>query len=95
MSRGQLTDKVKEIMQKEGFDGTVRELRLLPYMMVRLLDNMNIDPSVVSSEERDILCKWKQEGKLSGISTDFGVTEDFFDKMIRVLKVGYLEDMII
>lgn len=95
MSRGQLTDKVKEIMQKEGFEGTVRELRLLPYMMVRLLDNANIDPSVVSSEERDILCKWKQDGKLSGISTDFGVTEDFFDKMIRVLKVGYLEDMII
>lgn len=95
MSRGKLTDKVKEVMQKEGFEGTVRELRLLPYIMVRLLDNRNLDPSVISSEEREILCKWKEEGKLSGITSNFGVTEDFLDKMIKVLKVGYLEDMII
>ena len=75
-------------------DGLI-PLPLLGVGGMKVLELLNIDPSVISSEEREILCKWKQEGKLSGITTNFGVTEDFFDKMVRVLKVGYLEDMII
>ena len=28
-----------------------------------------------------------------GISSGFGVTEDFFNRMINVLKIGYLSEM--
>lgn len=91
--RGVLTEEVKKVMVENGFEGNVRELRLMPYMVYCLLDNINIEPHKITPEERSILAGWKEKGYLSGISSGFGVTEDFFNRMINVLKIGYLSEM--
>ena len=91
--RGVLTEEVRKVMIENGFEGNVRELRLMPYMIYCLLDNINIEPHKITPEERSILVSWKEKGYLSGISSGFGVTEDFFNRMINVLKIGYLSEM--
>lgn len=91
--RGVLTEEVRKVMIENGFEGNVRELQLMPYMVYCLLDNIDIAPSRIKPEERSILTGWKEKGYLSGISSGFGVTEDFFNRMINVLKIGYLSEM--
>ena len=91
--RGVLTEEVRKVMIENGFEGNVRELRLMPYIVYCLLDNIDLEPSKITPEERSILASWKGKGYLSGISSEFGVTEDFFNRMINVLKIGYLSEM--
>lgn len=92
--RGALTDEVKKEMIKWGFDGTERELRLMPYIMCCLLDNTNIDPRRVNEDERRILISWKEKGWLSGISVDFAVSSYFEKAIHEILKIGYMSDVI-
>jgi len=93
--RGVLTDKVKKLSKElTGNEFRVWELRLLPYMMSRLMDNKNIEPQCVNEEERTILIGWKERGWLGGISSGYRVSSEFYDIMVAILKVGYCEDMI-
>lgn len=94
MARGVLTDEVKAIMMQEGFDGNVKELRLLPYLLVKLLDNTNIEPSKIDSIERGILSKWQQKGWIDSPSTNFSASREFLHKMHKVLELGYLDEVL-
>jgi hypothetical protein len=95
MARGALTDEVKELsVQLLGYEMSVRELRLLPYLMSCLMGNTNVEPRKINSEERDILIKWGKCGYLSDPSSDFAVSSKFYDIMVALLKVGYCSDMI-
>lgn len=84
-------------MKENGFDGTVKELRLLPYVISRLLDNKPLVAEHLNGDEFVILCNWVDKGWI--VSEDFLkkliVTDDFFNKMVKVLKLGYLEDVVI
>lgn len=95
MARGRLTDEVKELsMELLGYEITVRGLRLLPYIMLCLTDNINIDIARVSNEERAILLQWKKEGRLLDPASNFSVSSEFYDIICKLLKIGYCLDMI-
>ena len=93
--RGALTDQVKAITKYlTGAEFTVRELRLLPYLMHCLLDNSNVQPNKISAEERTILMEWQEKGWIDSPASDFKVTEWFYATMSIVLRVGYCSDSI-
>ena len=96
MARGTLTKEVKKLSKELlGYEITVRELRMMPYIMYCLLDNCNIDPNKVNSEERAILMKWQKEERLSSPSSNFMVSAEFYDIICQILKIGYCSDCIL
>lgn len=94
MARGVLTEEVMSLMKSLDFEGTVRELRLMPYLMVKLLDNRY--PSNISSEERKILIDWKTKSWIieDVLNESFVITENLLDRIYKVLKVGYCSDVL-
>ena len=60
MGRGQYTDGLKE-----KYNITCKQLRLLPYFQYLLMNEMRIDPKKIDHEERLILQKWRDEGKIT------------------------------
>lgn len=60
MNRGMLTDEIKN---KYGID--TKELRLIPYFQYLLLNNMPVDRAKIDAEEREILKRWRDEGKIT------------------------------
>lgn len=95
MPRGYLSEELKELMIKEGFEGHKVELRLLPYMMVTLLDNSYLDIRKLSGDEMSYIVNWAYNGFIKNQYTKLEVTEEFFDKMVKILKEGYLSDVLI
>ena len=79
----------KELAEKYGI--TVRELRLLPYFQYLLVNHMPVDMRKINSEEREILRKWRDEGKItfSCIST-VTTTKEFWDWMNNILWDSYI-----
>ncbi len=84
--RGMWTEKYKE---KYGLEN-VTELRLIPYLQYLILNQMPVDPNKIDHEERQILTKWRQEGKI-----DYSMTHackcirSFWDWMNDVLWESY------
>lgn len=96
MARGVLTDEVKELSKELfGYEFTVRELRMLPYLMHCLLDNANVNPNKINAEERAILMGWQKNNFLERPSAALAVSSEFYDKMCRMLKIGYCSEMLI
>ena len=95
MARGKLTDEVKALSKELfGYEITVRELRLLPYILNCLVDNSNIDPAHINAEERKWFAKWRKEERMFTPSTALTVSPDFYDTICKILKVGYCSDML-
>lgn len=95
MARGVLTEEVVSLMKSLDFEGTKDELRLMPYLMVKLLDNETLKN--ISQQERELLFDWKSRGWVlehSRSSDKFIVTEDFLDRVYKILKVGYCSDVL-
>lgn len=90
--RGQLTDRIKE-KSKElmGYEISMRELRLMPYVQYCLLNSENINPRKVNQEEREILSRWRKAGYIEGGASGFGVTKEFWDIMSEILFLGYVD----
>lgn len=88
MGRGTLTpeiqEKAKELLGRET---SVKELRLLPYMTVYMLDYQKIG-SNIDDEERQIIQTWKEEGLLleSGIPS-----KEAWLKFQEILYMGYVD----
>ena len=95
MARGKLTKEVKQLSSKLfGYEITVKGLRLLPYIMYCLMDNCNIDPIHINSDDRAVLMKWKKEGRLFDPLSNLTVSSDFYDTICEMLRVGYCSEMI-
>lgn len=95
MSRGELTEQVKQLMIQCGLDGIKDELRLLPYMMSQLLDNRC--PSNINRIERRLLSKWKSFGwitELDSYNNVFIISESFLDRIYKILKLAYCNNVI-
>lgn len=96
MGRGQLTEEVKAKLIAEGFEGTVRELRLMPYLLTCLADNRLPDYDKMSKEERAILFDWVTKRMVVSCNEQDGfiVTEKLYDRMNAIVKLGYCNDVI-
>ena len=86
MSRGMLTE---ELTNK--YNITVKELRLIPYFQYLLVNQMSVDPNKIDAEERKILKKWQDEGKITfSCSETVTATREFWDFMNDVLWDSYV-----
>lgn len=86
MDRGILTDDMKE---KYGI--TVKELRLLPYFQYLLMNSEPVDSRKIDSEERTILQKWRDEGKITfSMSEPCNCTLEFWNWMNEILWESYV-----
>lgn len=99
MARGVLTEKTKQIAQlKMGREITVDELRLMPYLMTKLMDNSYLIRDHIYPQDRVVLEKWVKEGRISFEGSYFNslpvVTSEFYDAITAILKFGYCEDVI-
>lgn len=91
MGRGTLSEKVKKLSKSFlGYEMTVRELRLLPYIHYELMNSQKIDPLRINGEEREIFQKWKKAGHIDGGMTRLAVTKEFWDFMCEVLFISYV-----
>ena len=99
MARGKMTDEVKGFMQAVLCRETsVLELRLIPYVFDRLLNNEVIKRDKISRDENKLLNQWETEGRVV-IESDLDgrrvfVTPKFYDTMTSILKVAYAADML-
>lgn len=86
MSRGQFTEELKE-----KYNITVKQLRLLPYFQYLLMNNMSVDPVKIDDEERKILSKWREEGKITfSMSAPCTCTKEFWNWMNDILWDSYV-----
>ncbi len=95
MARGKLTDEVKALSKELfGYEITVTELRLLPYIHSCLVDNQDIDRAHINQADRKIMSKWRDEGRMNTPTSNLVVTSAFYDIICEMLKLGYCSDMI-
>lgn len=90
MARGVLTPKVQEkAIQFLGREISVRELRLMPYVLNCLLNNDEIELVRINANEETILSMWIEAGfiKLSPLK----VTKPFYDFMNELVFISYIE----
>lgn len=92
MGRGMLTQAVQDaaLVHLER-KITVRELRLMPYCISRLMDNANLDPNHISQEDREILSEWRKEEWISGGASDFEISPKFWDAITSIVYFGYID----
>lgn len=87
MSRGMFTEELKE---KYGVNN-VKELRLLPYIQYLLVNHLSVDPNKIDSTEREILIRWRDEGKITFSCTEpMTTTKEFWDWLNEVMWVAYV-----
>lgn len=90
-SRGALTDELKTVyLEKTKRELTIRELRLLPYLLHCGLNGGSIKN--INSEEIIILQSLDEAGFIfySRFGETIGITEKYFDIICEVLKNSYL-----
>lgn len=82
--RGILTEEAKK-----KYRITQKELRLLPYLQYLIMNHAPIDHAKIDSKEREILQKWKEEGKIEySCTSPCACTKEFWDWMHDVLWYG-------
>lgn len=90
--RGQLTERIKKkSVELLGYEISLRELRLMPYVQYCVMNSQNLDPNKVNQEERDILSKWRKAKYISGGAVDLEVSKKFWDVMSEILWLGYVD----
>ena len=89
MSRGILTDELKN---KYGI--SLKELRLIPYFQYLLVNNMPVEPKKIDADERKILQKWRDEGKITfSCSQKVTATKEFWNWMNEILWDSYVPQL--
>ena len=92
-SRGALTDELKAFyLEKTKRELTIRELRLLPFLLHCGLNNGGIPSRNINAEEIVILESLDEVGFIfySRGSELVGITEEYFDIVCEILKHSYL-----
>lgn len=90
--RGILTPRVIEHCKSSEFfkEITVRELRLIPYIIYLVTNREALDPRRVNTEERVILARWARENWISaGPSKPVSVTREFWIDANDILWMSY------
>ena len=86
MGRGCFTEDLKN-----KYNITLKQLRLLPYFQYLLMNNACVNPAKIDDEERKILAKWRDEGKITfSMLESCTCTKDFWDWMNEILWDSYV-----
>lgn len=76
-----------------NFNLTSEELRLMPYLSYCLQNMMPVDPNKMTQAEREILQKWRDEGKITFSMTEpCTATKEFWMEMSEILYYGYVPE---
>lgn len=87
--RGVLTSEIKE-----KYNITVEELRLIPYLQYLLVNHMPVDPAKLHCGEREILKKWRDEGKITfSVQEPCTITKEFWDFINNILFDSYVPEL--
>lgn len=79
----------EELLNK--YNITKTELRLMPYLQYCLMNRQSIDPRRISGEERKILSKWQDEGKITrSCINGCSITKEFWTTMNEILYEAYV-----
>jgi hypothetical protein len=93
--RGQLTSNIKAHAKvKYGMVLTTPALRLMPYVLNRLMDGYDLDPSKLNQIDRDVLTEWRSRGWLSGGASkgSLEVSREFWDMMNDIMWSAYIDN---
>ena len=75
------------------FNLTSEELRLMPYLSYCLQNMMPVDPNKMTQAEREILQKWRDEGKITfSMTKPCTATKEFWMEMSEILYYGYVPE---
>jgi len=90
--RGELTDRIKKkSLELFGYEIDTTELRLMPYIQYVMVNEQKIDINKINSVEREILSKWRKAGYIEGGASGLKITEDFWNKIIKIIFLGYVD----
>ncbi len=90
--RGQLTDRIKKRSIKLlGYEIGVTELRLMPYIMYTMINSQKIGTEHCNGDDRAILKKWREAGHIEGGASGLQITEDFWNIICEIVRLGYVD----
>lgn len=85
-TRGQLTE---EITSKYGI--SIMELRLMPYLQYLLVNHEPVNPAKMRNGEREILQRWRDEGKITFSCTEScTITKEFWNTISDIIFMSYV-----
>lgn len=91
MGRGMLTDEIKKRSSELlGYEITVRELRLMPYIDYTMKNNQYIEMNKINDEEHEILHKWQDKNFIIGTLTNIQISKEFYTAMQEILWIAYV-----
>lgn len=91
-TRGQLTEQIKQkSVEVLGYEISLRELRLMPYISYTMLNDRRIDPNKINREERRVLSQWREKGYIEGGAAGIQITKEFWDAVHEILFLGYVD----
>ena len=90
--RGNLTKRIK-VKSKEllGYEITQIELRLMPYVLTVMMNAQKIEIRHCNQDDRDILQKWRKAGHIEGGAYGLQITEDFWNIICEIVRLGYVD----
>ena len=84
--RGEFTEELKA-----KYNINITELRLIPYFQYLLVNHSRVDPAKINESERQILQRWRDEGKITFSCSDpCTCTREFWDWMNNILWDSYV-----
>lgn len=90
--RGVLTTRVKnKAKELLGYEITVTELRLMPYIQYTMMNNQRLSLAHINRDDREILHKWREAGHIEGGMSGLRITKDFWDKINEILFLAYVD----
>lgn len=91
-SRGKLTERIKlKSLELLGYEITMRELRLMPYVQSVMVNSQRLDPNKINGEERRIISKWRGQGHIEGGASGMRITEEFWNIICEIIRLGYVD----
>lgn len=90
--RGHLTFRVDAMAKKMlGRSITQTELRLMPYVQYVMVNEQWTDRIKMNDAERRILDRWTKLGWVKWTHPDLTVTKKFWDAMLEILYLAYVD----
>ena len=91
--RGVLTAEIqKKAKDLLGYDLSVHELRLMPYIQYIVTNEKRIYREHLKEVDKAILEFWIEKGYISGdLNYHIEITKSFWDAMCEILYIGYVD----